>query len=86
MTHTTIAELVGSDGEQLEQVITDEGLAPARVARRDRTSVASAPDAIGTLVAMAITEDRRIVGWSSPETAVVMDGEGKDHVWLGERT
>lgn len=64
MTHTTIGVLVGSDGEQLEQVITDEGLAPARVARRDRTSVASAPDAIGTLVAMAITEDRRIVGWS----------------------
>ena len=56
--------LFGSDDEQLEQVITDERLAPARVARRERTPVASASDAVGEIVAMAQVDGLRIAGWS----------------------
>lgn len=55
--------LVGSDDEDLQQIITDERLASARVASR-RSRVASAHDSAGALVARAIGESRRIVGWS----------------------
>ena len=57
--------LIGSDGEQLEQLIVDPGLWPARVGRRERARVVHAEDAVRTLVAMAASEDRPIVGWSN---------------------
>ena len=56
--------LIGSDGEDLAQLIIDPELGPARVARRERTRVVDGDDAVRTLVAMAATDDRRIVGWS----------------------
>ena len=55
--------LVGSDGEQLGQIITDERLAPAKVANK-RCRVAPASAAAGTLVAEAKAGKRNIVGWS----------------------
>jgi hypothetical protein len=55
--------LVGSDGEQLGQIITDERLAPAKAANK-RCRVAPAPAAAGTLVAEAKAGERNIVGWS----------------------
>jgi hypothetical protein len=56
--------LVGDDDEHLQQLIVDERLEPARVARRDRTIYVPIAEAVGTLVAMAVAEDTRIVGWS----------------------
>ena len=55
--------LVGSGDEQFEQIITDDRLAPARVARRT-LRVATASAAAGEVVARANAENRRIVGWS----------------------
>lgn len=55
--------LVGSDGEQLEQLIVDERLASARVAS-PRCRVATAADAVSELLVRARTEGRAIVGWS----------------------
>ncbi len=55
--------LVGSQGESFEQIITDERLAPAKAANK-RCRIATAPAAVGALVAEAKEGKRRIVGWS----------------------
>jgi hypothetical protein len=55
--------LVGADGESFAQIITDERLAPARVAQA-QTRAMNAPDAVDALVARAVAEDRQIVAWS----------------------
>ena len=55
--------LVGSEGEQFGQIITDERLAPAKVANT-RCRVVPAPDAAEALVAEAKAGKRKIVGWS----------------------
>jgi hypothetical protein len=55
--------LVGSEGEQLGQVITDERLAPAVVANK-RCRVATLAVTVGTLVAQATKDDRKLAGWS----------------------
>ncbi len=55
--------LVGSGDEQFEPIITDDRLAPARVARRT-LRVATASAAAGEVVTRANAENRRIVGWS----------------------
>jgi hypothetical protein len=55
--------LIGSEDEAFEQIITDERLAPARVANHN-SRVAAAPDATRELVSKAIVEQRSIVGWS----------------------
>jgi hypothetical protein len=55
--------LVGSEGEQFGQIITDERLAPAKVANK-RCRFVPAPDAAEALVAEAKAGKRTIVGWS----------------------
>ena len=55
--------LVGSEGEQLEQIIVDQRLAPARVANR-RCRVATASAAVTELLSAAVSDKRTIVGWS----------------------
>jgi hypothetical protein len=57
--------LTGTGGEALEQLIVDPRLAPARVAKRDRLRVAVWPDAVEEIVTRAVSDDRRIVGWSN---------------------
>ena len=55
----------GPDGKDLEQIIiTDPRLAPARVAKKERLRVVAAADAGAELVAMALADGRKIVGWS----------------------
>ncbi len=56
--------LVGAGAEEFEQVITDERLAPARVAARKTSRIATAADAVGEVVARAKAENRMLVGWS----------------------
>ena len=56
--------LIGAEGEDLEQLIVDERLAPGRVAKA-RTRVADLGDAVETLIRKAIADDRRIIGWSN---------------------
>jgi hypothetical protein len=56
--------LIGAEGEELEQLIVDERLAPGRVAK-PRTRVADLGDAVETLIRKAIADDRRITGWSN---------------------
>ena len=56
--------LIGSEGEDLQQLITDPELAPARVAKRKRTHAVDLNEAIRELLAMAAAEHRPIVGWS----------------------
>ena len=56
--------LVGNDGEDLQQVITDEHLAPASVANRERLVVSSAHDAVAEVMGLAAAHDMMIVGWS----------------------
>ena len=56
--------LIGSGGEDLQQFIVDPELAPARVAKRERTSVAEVDDVVRNIVGMAAACDLRIVGWS----------------------
>jgi hypothetical protein len=60
---TLLGVLVSSEGESFEQIITDERLAPAKVANK-RCRFATAPAAVGAMVAEAKEEKRRIVGWS----------------------
>jgi hypothetical protein len=55
--------LVGSEGESFEQTITDARLSPAKVANK-RCRVATASDAVRSLLSQAKEEKRRIVGWS----------------------
>ena len=55
--------LVGSRDEHFEQIITDDRLAPARVASR-RLRVATGSTAAREVVDRASAENRRIVGWS----------------------
>ena len=56
--------LVGAGAEEFEQVITDERLAPGRVAARKTSRIATAADAVGEVVARAKAENRMLVGWS----------------------
>ena len=56
--------LVGSEGEDLEQLILDARLAPARKARPARTRVTNTADAVDALANLARTHDLRLVGWS----------------------
>ena len=56
--------LIGADGEDFEQLVADERLAPARVAKREGLRPVDLPDAAGELVAMARADDRRLIGWS----------------------
>ena len=56
--------LVGMTAESLEQLIVDERLTPARVAKRERTRFVPLRDAVETIVRMATSSRRRIVGWS----------------------
>src|SRR5687767_7862138 len=56
--------LLGVDGEDVQQLITDPRLAPARMVKRGRLLLVNLPDAVGELVAMAGADSRRIVGWS----------------------
>jgi hypothetical protein len=44
-----IGVLTGTGGEDLEQLIVDPRLAPARVAKRERLRVANWPDAVGEI-------------------------------------
>jgi hypothetical protein len=60
-----VGVLTGTDGEDLEQLIVDPRLAPARVAKRDRLRVANWPDAVKEIVTRAVSGDLRIVGWSN---------------------
>jgi hypothetical protein len=55
--------LVGSGGEEFGQIITDERLAPAKVANKN-CRVGSASTAAAALVAQAKAGNRKIVGWS----------------------
>jgi hypothetical protein len=55
--------LIGSDDEELQQ-LTDERLAPARVAKADRIRVITTAVAVDTIVNKAWADTRRIVGWS----------------------
>lgn len=57
--------LNGTDGEDLEQLIVDPRLAPARVARRARLRVANWADAVEEILTRAVSEERPIVGWSN---------------------
>jgi hypothetical protein len=59
-----VGVLTGTDGEDLEQLIVDPRLAPARITKRERLRVANWPDAVGEILTRAASEDRRIVGWS----------------------
>lgn len=55
--------LLGADGEQIQQLVLDDRLAPvARVNRR--TEVIPVSDAVGAIVAAASVDDRPIIGWS----------------------
>jgi hypothetical protein len=56
--------LVGSDGEELEQLILDPKLAPAQRAKPQRTRVVAAADAVDTILNLAQIDDGPIVGWS----------------------
>ena len=56
--------LIGQDEDRLEQLIVDERLQPAHVARRERTRFVPLSDAVETLVRTAISSGTRIVGWS----------------------
>ena len=60
-----IGVLTGPDGEDLEQLIVDPRLAPARVAKRECLRVANWPDAVGEIVTRAASDDRRLAGWSN---------------------
>ena len=60
-----IGLLTGTEGEDLEQLIVEPRLAPARVARRERLRVANWTDAVGDAVGRAETSRRPIVGWSN---------------------
>jgi hypothetical protein len=60
-----VGVLTGTGGEELEQLIVDPRLAPARVAKRDRLRVAIWPGAVEEIVTRAVSDDRRIVGWSN---------------------
>lgn len=55
--------LRGSEEESFEQIITDERLAPAKVANK-RTRVATLSATVDALIAEAKEGQRRIVGWS----------------------
>jgi hypothetical protein len=56
--------LQGDGDGQFRQMITDDRLTPARTATRNNLISASSTDTVGALVAQALAEDRRIVGWS----------------------
>lgn len=55
--------LVGSEGESFGQIITDERLAPAKVASK-RCRIATAPAAVDALVRQAKAGNRKLAGWS----------------------
>lgn len=59
------ADFGAAGAEDLEQLILDEALAPARVARRQRTRAISISDAVETVVRKAAADNLHIVGWSN---------------------
>jgi hypothetical protein len=56
--------LVDGSSDDVDQLIVDGRLAPARVAKRERTAVVDATAAVDAIVSLARSDDRRIVGWS----------------------
>ncbi len=56
--------LIDAADDHVDQLIIDARLAPARVAKRERTLVADPADAVDAIVNLARVDDRRIVGWS----------------------
>jgi hypothetical protein len=56
--------LIGEDEDRLEQLIVDERLKAASVARRERTAFVPLQDAVETLVGLAASGGTRIIGWS----------------------
>lgn len=56
--------LIGAADDDVDQLIVDERLAPARVAKRERTLVVAAGDTVEAIVNLARTDHRRVIGWS----------------------